>query len=236
MQRRFAALAILCLSLAAGAAWAARYSGDDMVSLAYLGDGATSEGDFHAAMNFAGVWKAPVVFVCQNNQFAISVPLSAQTTSPTLAVKAIGYGMPGVQVDGNDVLAVHSVTGALLDDARAGQGPALIEALTYRVGAHTTADDPTRYRSEQELAEWTARDPILRMRRHLATRGVGAEVFEGIDAEAADLAADVRRRVLEIEDPPASLMFEHVYHEPHPIVEAQRAWQSEYEASYGEQS
>ncbi len=207
----------------------------DEAVIVYFGDGATSQGDTNEAFVFAASYATPQVFFLQNNHWAISVPVSRQSRVP-LYRRAAGFGMPGVQVDGNDVLATYAVTRTLLDDARAGRGPALIEAVTYRIGAHTTADDPTKYRSSDELADWTARDPILRLRRHLETKGVGAEVFEGIDAEAADLAADVRRRVLAIEDPPASLQFAHVYSEPHPLVEAQQAWLTDYEASYGESS
>jgi pyruvate dehydrogenase E1 component alpha subunit len=207
----------------------------DEAVLVYFGDGATAQGDTNEAFVFAASYATPQVFFLQNNHWAISVPVSRQSRVP-LYRRAAGFGMPGVQVDGNDVLAVHAVTGALLDDARAGRGPALIEALTYRVGAHTTADDPTRYRSEQELAEWTARDPILRLRRHLEGRGVGAEVFARVDAEAADVAADLRARVLALTDPPRSLMFEHVYSEEHPLVAAQASWLADYEASYEEPS
>jgi pyruvate dehydrogenase E1 component alpha subunit len=207
----------------------------DEAVLVYFGDGATAQGDTNEALVFAASYQTPQVFFLQNNQWAISVPVERQSRVP-LYRRAAGFGMPGVQVDGNDVLAVHAVTGTLLDDARAGRGPALLEALTYRVGAHTTADDPTRYRTGEELAVWTARDPILRLRRHLETRGVGAEVFDGIDAQAADLASDLRARVLALTDPPTSLMFEHVYQEPHPLIEAEQAWQADYEASYGEQA
>ncbi|MDH2443652.1 thiamine pyrophosphate-dependent enzyme [Amnibacterium sp. CER49] len=207
----------------------------DEAVLVYFGDGATAQGDTNEALVFASSYNTPQVFFLQNNHWAISVPVERQSRTP-LYRRAAGFGMPGVQVDGNDVLAVLAVTGALLDDARAGRGPALIEALTYRVGAHTTADDPTRYRTAEELATWTERDPILRLRRHLEGRGVGRELFEGVDAEAADLAADLRRRVLTLQDPPVSLMFAHVYQEAHPLVAAEQAWQAEYEASYGEQA
>ncbi len=205
----------------------------DEAVLVYFGDGATAQGDTNEAFVFAASYQTPQVFFLQNNHWAISVPVSRQSRAP-LYRRAAGFGMPGVQVDGNDVLAVLAVTGALLDDARAGRGPALIEALTYRVGAHTTADDPTRYRTEQELAEWTARDPILRMRRHLESRGAGPEVFAAVDAEAAELAAELRTHVLALPDPPRSLMFDHVYSEPNPDVAAQQAWLADYEASYGE--
>src|SRR5438874_6236973 len=135
---------------AVGLAYAAQYRGDDAVVMAYCGDGATSEGDFHEALNFAGVWHVPIVFVCQNNQWAISVPLKKQTHSKTLAQKALAYGFPGIQVDGNDVLAVYAASREAVDRARAGGGPTLVECVTYSLGVHTTADDPTKYRSEEE--------------------------------------------------------------------------------------
>ena len=204
----------------------------DEAVIVYFGDGATAQGDTNEALVFAASYQTPQVFFLQNNHWAISVPVERQSRQP-LYRRAAGFGMPGVQVDGNDVLATYAVTGALLDDARSGKGPALIEALTYRIGAHTSSDDPTKYRSEDELARWTARDPILRLRRHLESEGVDAGEFQRIDAEAADLAADVRRRALEITEPPASLIFEHVYSEPHPVTAAQQAWLADYEASYG---
>ncbi|MDQ1513506.1 MAG: 2-oxoisovalerate dehydrogenase component alpha subunit, partial [Microbacteriaceae bacterium] len=207
----------------------------DEAVMVYFGDGATAQGDTNEALVFAASYATPQVFFLQNNHWAISVPVERQSRVP-LYRRASGFGMPGVQVDGNDVLATFAVTGALLDDARAGRGPALIEALTYRIGAHTTADDPTKYRSADELAEWTARDPILRLRRHLEGLGVDAAVFQRIDAEAADLAADLRRRIITLENPPTSLMFDHVYSEPHPDTVAQQAWLTDYEASYGESS
>src|SRR2546426_4818836 len=152
---------------AVGLAYAAQYREDDVVVMAYFGDGATSEGDFHEALNFAGVWHVPVVFLCQNNQWAISVPLKKQTNSKTIAQKAIAYGFPGIQVDGNDMLAVYAASREAVDRARAGEGPTLIECVTYRLGGHTTADDPTKYRSTEEVAEWERRDPLTRFRAYL---------------------------------------------------------------------
>jgi pyruvate dehydrogenase E1 component alpha subunit len=204
----------------------------DEAVLAYFGDGASAQGDTNEALVFAASYQTPQVFFLQNNHWAISVPVERQSRQP-LYRRAAGFGMPGVQVDGNDVLASYAVSRALLDDARAGRGPALIEALTYRIGAHTSSDDPTKYRSEDELARWSERDPILRLRHHLEAEGVGAEVFDTIDEEAADLAADVRRRTLELPDPTPALMFEHVYSEPHPVTQAQLEWLTQYEASYG---
>ncbi len=204
----------------------------DEAVLVYFGDGATAQGDTNEALVFAASYATPQVFFIQNNHWAISVPVERQSRQP-LYRRASGFGMPGVRVDGNDVLAAYAVTRALLEDARAGGGPALIEALTYRIGAHTSSDDPSKYRSEDELRAWTERDPILRLRRHLESEGVGQERFAAIDAEAADLAADVRRRTLALTEPPVSRMFEHVYSEPHPVTAAQHAWLVDYEASLG---
>lgn len=204
----------------------------DEAVLVYFGDGATAQGDTNEALVFAASYATPQVFFLQNNHWAISVPVERQSRQP-LYRRAAGFGIPGVQVDGNDVLAAYAVSRSTLEDARAGRGPSFVELLTYRIGAHTSSDDPSKYRSEDELAHWAQRDPILRLRRHLEAEGVGAEEFERIDAEAADLAADVRRRTLELTDPPVSLMFEHVYSEPHPVPEAQLQWLTEYEASFG---
>ncbi|MDR6866200.1 pyruvate dehydrogenase E1 component alpha subunit [Microbacterium resistens] len=178
---------------AVGFAYAARRRGEDTVVLALCGDGATSEGDFHEAMNFAAVFQVPVVFFVQNNGFAISVPLSRQTHAPSLAHKAIGYGMPGQRVDGNDVAAVLAVLGEAVDRARRGDGPSLVEAHTYRMQAHTNADDDTRYRERAEVQEWLARDPLLRLRAHLTTGGVLDEETEARLADGAErIATDLR--------------------------------------------
>lgn len=157
---------------AVGAALAARYRRDPVAVVAYFGDGATSKGDFHEGFNMAGVFRLPVVFICQNNQWAISVPVKGQTASATLAQKAIAYGFEGVQVDGNDVFAVYRATRQALEKARGGGGPTFIECLTYRVADHTTADDAGRYRSPEEVALWRGRDPIARLERFLASRGL----------------------------------------------------------------
>ena len=161
---------------------AARYRRDPLAVVAYFGDGATSKGDFHEGFNMAGVFRLPIVFICQNNQWAISVPLKGQTVSATLAQKAIAYGFEGVQVDGNDVFAVYRATREALDKARSGGGPTFIECLTYRVGDHTTSDDAGRYRPAEEVAVWSARDPILRLERFMAARRLW-------DAEYASQAA-----------------------------------------------
>lgn len=179
------------LPQAVGAAMAAVRKGDDMVALAFSGDGATSQGDFHAALNFAAVFKAPVVFVVQNNQWAISVPCSRQSASATFAQKASAYGMPGVRVDGNDALAVFQVVHSATERARRGEGPTLVECLTYRIGAHSSSDDPTRYRDEAEVEAWRKRDPIARLGAHLRNTGALSAVDEqaldaSLEAEIAD--------------------------------------------------
>jgi pyruvate dehydrogenase E1 component alpha subunit/2-oxoisovalerate dehydrogenase E1 component alpha subunit len=188
---------------AVGAAWAMRARKTRAVAIGFLGDGATSQGDFHAAMNFAGVWNAPCVLVCQNNHWSISVPAERQTASRTFAVKARAYGVPGVRIDGNDLLAVSSAMHAALERARSGGGPTFIEAVTYRMGPHSTSDDPSRYRSQDEVDSWAAKDPLLRLRRHLVHLGV---VSDAGDAELeAELTAEIAAAVDEVEamPPPA---------------------------------
>ncbi|MFI6878411.1 pyruvate dehydrogenase (acetyl-transferring) E1 component subunit alpha [Streptomyces sp. NPDC050400] len=178
---------------AVGLAHAARLKGDDVVALAMVGDGGTSEGDFHEAMNFAAVWQAPVVFLVQNNGFAISVPLAKQTAAPSLAHKAVGYGMPGRLVDGNDAVAMHEVLTEAVTRARGGGGPTLIEAITYRMDAHTNADDATRYRSDAEVETWRAHDPILLLERELVERGLIDEAgMQAVRDDAERMAAALR--------------------------------------------
>ncbi|HXH84714.1 MAG TPA: pyruvate dehydrogenase (acetyl-transferring) E1 component subunit alpha [Candidatus Tectomicrobia bacterium] len=204
---------------AVGLAYAAQYRGDDVVVMVFFGDGATSEGDFHEALNFAGVWHVPVVFVCQNNQWAISVPLKKQTHSRTLAQKALAYGLPGLQVDGNDVLAVHAAAREAVDRARAGDGPTLIECVTYRLSMHTTADDPTKYRSEEEVRAWEEKDPLTRFAAYLRAKGL---LDEGLEAEVdAEIAAAVRRFEAAPKPDPLT-MFDHVYAELPPHLKQQR--------------
>jgi len=204
---------------AVGLAYAAQYRGDDVVVMAYFGDGATSEGDFHEAMNFAGVWHVPVVFICQNNQWAISVPLKKQTHSRTIAQKALAYGLPGLQVDGNDVLAVYAAAREAVERARAGDGPTLIECVTYRLGVHTTADDPTKYRSEAEVAMWEQKDPLTRFRAYLEKRNL---LEENLEQRVDEEIAEAIRRFESTPPPDPLVMFDHAYAELPPDVQAQR--------------
>jgi 2-oxoisovalerate dehydrogenase E1 component alpha subunit len=208
---------------AVGWALGARLDRTGACALAYFGDGATSEGDFHEAANLAGVWRAPVVLLCQNNGWAISVPAHEQTAGEIWR-RAEGYGFAGVRVDGNDVLAVYAETSAALARARAGDGPTLIEAVTYRIGPHSTADDATRYRDEADVERWRALDPIERYRRYLRSSGVAGE------EELKDSEDDARARVREIRDaviaaPPPSVdeLFAWVYADPPASLEGQRA-------------
>lgn len=203
----------------------------DAAVLVYYGDGSTSQGDANEALVFASSYQTPQVFFVQNNQWAISVPVSRQSRSP-LSLRGGGFGMPGIRIDGNDVLVSYAVTRQAMEEARAGVGPSLIEAVTYRMGAHTTADDPTKYRTDDEVEYWTARDPITRYRTWLERRGAASAFFDEVDEEAGDVAADLRRRALDAAAPPRSAIFEHVYSEPHPVVEAQAAWLEAYENSF----
>ncbi|MGW6915521.1 pyruvate dehydrogenase (acetyl-transferring) E1 component subunit alpha [Kitasatospora sp. NPDC054939] len=209
---------------AVGLAHAARLAGEPAVALAMLGDGGTSEGDFHEALNFAAVLRAPVVFLVQNNGYAISVPLTAQSAAPSLAHKAVGYGMPGRLVDGNDAAAVHGVLTEAVERARTGGGPTLVEALTYRIEAHTNADDATRYRDDDEVAAWREHDPILQMER--ALRGLGV-LDDGLVREAADeaeaLAARMRAEFHADPELDPMALFAHVYAEPTPQLREQAA-------------
>ncbi|MHC0430689.1 pyruvate dehydrogenase (acetyl-transferring) E1 component subunit alpha [Streptomyces sp. O3] len=213
-------IAPLCTPLATqlphavGLAHAARLKGDDVVALALVGDGGTSEGDFHEALNFAAVWQAPVVFLVQNNGFAISVPLAKQTAAPSLAHKAVGYGMPGRLVDGNDAAAVHQVLAEAVHRARVGGGPTLVEAVTYRIEAHTNADDATRYRSDGEVDAWRAHDPITLIEQELTGRGLlDDDRAQAAKDSAEQLATELRAQMNE--DPTLNPMdlFTHVYAE-----------------------
>ena len=202
----------------------------DQAVIVYYGDGASSEGDVHEAMVFAASYQTPQVFFLQNNQWAISVPVARQSRTP-LVDRAAGYGIPSVRVDGNDVLASYAVTRSALDEARSGLGPRFIEAMTYRMGAHTSSDDPTKYREGGEVDDWGGRDPITRFEKHLRLRGAGDEFFADVAREAEDVAADLRTRIFELPVPEPESMFAHVYSEPHPVIEEQRAWLTAYEAS-----
>ncbi|MBW3083971.1 3-methyl-2-oxobutanoate dehydrogenase subunit alpha [Austwickia sp. TVS 96-490-7B] len=208
---------------AAGVAYGEARQGHDRVAVAFIGDGATSEGDFHEALNFAAVFKAPVVFVVQNNGWAISVPLSKQTAAPSLAYKGIGYGMVCEQVDGNDALAVLAVVGKAIERARAGGGPALIELHTYRMEAHTNADDATRYRNAEDVAAWGARDPLARLETYLRACGtLDDETAAFIAENAEDAAADLRERMNIDPQPDPGSLFDHVYATPTAQLQEQR--------------
>jgi pyruvate dehydrogenase E1 component alpha subunit len=204
----------------------------DAAVVTYFGDGATSQGDVSEAFVFAASYQAPVLFFLQNNHWAISVPVTTQSRTP-LYKRTEGFGIPSLQIDGNDVLASYAVTAANLDEIRAGSGPRLIEALTYRMGPHTSSDDPTKYRDDAELVYWQERDPISRFETYLRSRGEGDAFFAEVQAEAEDFAADIRKRTLEIETPSTDTIFDFVYSEPHPVMAAQKQWLADYEASFG---
>ena len=197
---------------AVGLAYAGTYRQDDSIAVTYFGDGATSEGDVHEAMNMAGVFQLPCIFVCQNNQYAISLPRHRQTASPTIAQKALAYGFPGILVDGNDIFAVYAVMQEAVERARRGHGASLIEAYTYRMGAHTTADDPTKYRDDAELQEWRGRDPLLRVQRYLQQRGQWSEAWEQQILE--ECTAEVEQAMAAaaaMPPPPPQDMFRYMY-------------------------
>ncbi|MEO7092006.1 MAG: thiamine pyrophosphate-dependent dehydrogenase E1 component subunit alpha [Polyangiales bacterium] len=199
---------------AVGAAWAAKLTKRDDVMIGFCGDGATSEPDFHAAMTFAGVHQTPSVIVCQNNHWSISVPTARQTASQTIAIKGRAYGVPGLRVDGNDILAVREVIKAAVERARAGEGPTFIEAVTYRIGAHSSSDDPTRYRSDEEVKSWQKKDPIERFHKYLVARGLTTD--ERRAAIEAEVDAEVVAAIKEVEPlppPTRESLFEDVYAE-----------------------
>jgi 2-oxoisovalerate dehydrogenase E1 component alpha subunit len=208
---------------ATGYAMGMQKDGAESAVVAYFGDGATSQGDVNEAFIFASVFNAPVVFFCQNNQWAISEPIEKQSRIP-LYQRALGFGFPGIRVDGNDVLAVLAVTRAALQNAREGNGPTLVEAYTYRMGAHTTSDDPTRYRLSAELESWKLKDPVARMKAYLSRNGFADQAFfDALDKESDELAVHVRRGCLEMPDPEPLAIFDHVYAERHPLLEEERA-------------
>ncbi|MFC4950507.1 thiamine pyrophosphate-dependent dehydrogenase E1 component subunit alpha [Pseudonocardia sp. GCM10023141] len=209
---------------AVGVAHAARLKGEDTVVMALCGDGATSEGDFHEALNFAAVFAAPVIFFVQNNKYAISVPLARQTLAPSLAAKGVGYGMRAARVDGNDLAALTVVLADAVRRARSGDGPMLVEADTYRIQAHTNADDATRYRADAEVAQWLPRDPLLRLRAHLvATGALDAEQEAAFAADAEQVAARLRAGMSAEVAPDAADLFAHVYARPTPQLLEQAA-------------
>jgi 2-oxoisovalerate dehydrogenase E1 component alpha subunit len=217
---------------ATGYAMGLTLDGADAAVLACLGDGACSQGDVNEAFTYASVFQAPVVFFCENNQWAISVPVHRQTQVP-LYRRAAGFGFPGVRVDGNDVLACRAVVAAALAHARAGHGPVLVEAYTYRMGAHTTSDDPSRYRDSAEVAEWQTRDPIARMGTFLRAGGQADDAFFADLARQADaMAVRLRAGVCALREPEVDEMFRHAYAAPHPLVEEERAQLHAYLASF----
>jgi pyruvate dehydrogenase E1 component alpha subunit len=212
---------------AVGLGYAIKYRKKDDVAMVFFGDGATSEGDFHEALNFAGVFQTPTVFVCQNNQWAISLPRARQTRSKTLAQKALAYGVPGIQVDGNDILATYAAAKEAIERARAGQGPTLIECVTYRLLMHTTADDPKRYRLDEEVAEWEKRDPIPRFEKYLKNKGLLSdarieELNQEIQNEIKEVVDRTEARMKELDVDP-TIMFEHLYAELPPYLQEQKA-------------
>ncbi|WP_406477879.1 pyruvate dehydrogenase (acetyl-transferring) E1 component subunit alpha [Streptomyces platensis] len=219
---------------ATGYAMGVQKDGADSAVIAYFGDGASSQGDVAESFTFSAVYNAPVVFFCQNNQWAISEPTEKQTRVP-LYQRARGFGFPGVRVDGNDVLACLAVTKAALERARTGQGPMLIEAFTYRMGAHTTSDDPTKYREDEERVAWEAKDPILRLRTYLEAEGLVDEAYlASIDEESEALGKRVRDAVRAMPDPDDMAIFENVYADGHALVDEERAQFAAYQASFAD--
>ncbi|MET9349156.1 pyruvate dehydrogenase (acetyl-transferring) E1 component subunit alpha [Streptomyces termitum] len=219
---------------ATGYAMGIAKDGADSAVLAYFGDGASSQGDVNESFVFSAVYNAPVVFFCQNNQWAISEPIEKQTRVP-LYQRAQGFGFPGVRVDGNDVLACLAVTRWALERARRGEGPTLIEAFTYRMAAHTTSDDPTRYRRDAEREEWEAKDPILRLKAYLENEGhADAAFFEELEAESEALGKHVREVVRAMPVPDHMAMFDNVYADGHALVDEERAEFAAYQASFAD--
>lgn len=207
---------------AAGYAMGIKYDGGSQAAITYFGDGATSQGDVSEAMVFAASYQAPVVFFCQNNHWAISEPVELQSNTH-IADRPLGYGIPSLRVDGNDVLACLAATRIALDRARSGNGPTFIEAVTYRMGPHTTADDPTRYRDANELDLWAAKDPIDRLEKHLAGLGLDVDELRAGAAEVADAVAEkLRKAIIGLQDPQAMEVFDNVYSQPHSTLDRQR--------------
>jgi pyruvate dehydrogenase E1 component alpha subunit len=217
---------------AVGFAMGAKLDRKSFVTIAYFGDGATSEGDLHEALNFGTVYDAPVVFFCQNNGYAISVPFTRQARGPTLAHRAIGYGMPGIRVDGNDVLACYAAAKTAVDRARSGAGPSLIEAITYRMEGHSTSDDPTRYRTKEDLEQWAQKDPLTRLELYLKEMELWDDGFaERIEEEARERTAHVRREIYDAPHPDPLALFDHVYiNEPRHLARQREQMRAELEA------
>ncbi|THA25402.1 pyruvate dehydrogenase (acetyl-transferring) E1 component subunit alpha [Streptomyces sp. RKND-216] len=221
---------------ATGYAMGVAKDGADSAVIAYFGDGASSQGDVAEAFTFSAVYNAPVVFFCQNNQWAISEPTERQSRVP-IYQRAAGFGFPGVRVDGNDVLACLAVTKAAVERARSGEGPMLVEAFTYRMGAHTTSDDPTKYRRDEEREAWEAKDPILRLRTYLEKEKLAdAKFLESIDEESDTMAKRVREAVRAMPDPDPMAMFEHTYADGHALVDEEREQFAQYLASFADEN
>src|SRR5208337_713364 len=207
---------------AVGLAWAERYKGNDRIAITFMGEGASSEGEFHEACNLAGVWKAGVILYAQNNHWSISLPWSKQSASATLAEKAFAYGFPGIRIDGNDIFAVYAAVRLASDRAREGKGPTLIEGLTYRLGAHTTSDDPTKYRSDAEVKQWEARDPLLRLERYLIrARHLTEEEAVRQREQSLSCAQAAFDQAEKAPDEVAEDTFRYLYLQMPPIMEAQ---------------
>ncbi|MEM7755983.1 MAG: thiamine pyrophosphate-dependent enzyme, partial [Planctomycetota bacterium] len=208
---------------ATGIAWEAKLRKEELAAITYFGDGATSEGDFHGAMNFASTLNVPVIFYCQNNQWAISVPREEQMNSPTVAQKAIAYEMPTIQVDGNDIFAVYKATQEARERAIKGGGPTFIEGVTYRLGDHTTADDARRYRDQAELDAWLDKDPLIRTRKYLEGKNLWDEAKQvALQERAETIVTEVVKTAEGIEDPSPAEFFDHMYAELPPELVKQR--------------
>ena len=205
---------------------------DDLAVISYLGDGATAEGDVSESLLFAAVNEAPIVFFVQNNQWAISSNIEHHTKVP-LYLRGEGFGVPGMRIDGNDVLASFAATKIHMDEAREGAGPFLIEALTYRIGAHTTSDDPTKYRDNEEVEQWKAKDPIIRFETFLRRQGVEDAFFDEVKEAGDKLAKEIREQTFALPNPPLEHIFENVYSSEHPEIERQKQWLKAYEAQMG---
>jgi len=210
------------MPLAVGCAWASKMKKEKAASIVYFGDGASSKGEFHESLNFAGVFKIPCIYICENNQFAISLPREKQTAAETFAQKAIGYGIPGIQVDGNDVFAVYKATKDALDNAKAGNGPTLIEALAYRTCDHSTSDDAKRYRSEKELAEWQKKDPLIRLEKFMRKKGLLDDKYkEEIANKAKEKVEEEVKKYEAIEEPNPEDIFKFIFEEMTPELKEQ---------------